>query len=86
MSVVSTIRSQLTMIVDEPHRHTDNFIKPDESKFVFGHEPQSSILLGPFDWFLEVGVPQEFPFEPLPRELHERRLQTGRSGQLHHRR
>ena len=29
-------------------------------------------------------MPQEFPCEPLFRELHAHHLQTGRSGQLHH--
>ncbi len=54
-------------------------------KDVIGCLPPTSVLPGPIDWFLEIGVPQEFPCEPLLRELHEHHLQTGRSGQLHHR-
>lgn len=87
VSVVSTTRSQPQppMIADERRRRTDNFIELDELKEVIGRLPPTSVLPGPFNWLLEVGVPQKFPCEPLFWELHEHYLQTSRSGQLHHR-
>ncbi len=85
VSVVSTIRSQPPTIADKLRRQADSFIKLDEMRDVIGCPPPMSVLPGPIDWFLEIGVPQEFPCEPLLRELHEHHLQTGRSGQLHHR-
>ena len=85
VSVVSTIHSQPPTIADKLRLQADSFINFDEMRDVIGRPPSTSVLPGPIDWFLEVGVPQEFPCEPLLRELHEHHLQTGRSGQLHHR-
>ncbi len=71
VSGVSTICSQPPMIAGDLCRQTDSLIKLDEIRAVIGHPPPTSVLPGPIDWFLKVGVPQEFPCEPLLRELHE---------------
>lgn len=44
---------------------------------------RASLLLGPSDRPLEVGVPQELPRQPLLRKLHKHNLLSCRPGALH---